>query len=106
MALYAFDGTWNSEKDAGEYDRNTNVVRFKDLYAGPKFFYKGVGTKHGFVGKVAGGAFGVGGHDRIEDAKRDMAKLSPPAIATSTSWVSAAAQHWQCTLPMWSAMTA
>jgi hypothetical protein len=50
------------------------VVRFKDLYAGTKFFYKGVGTKHGFAGKVAGGAFGVGGHDRIEDAKRDMAK--------------------------------
>ena len=74
MALYAFDGTWNSEKDAGEYDRNTNVVRFKDLYTGPKFFYKGVGTKHGFLGKFAGGAFGVGGQDRIEDAKKDMAK--------------------------------
>ena len=74
MALYAFDGTWNSEKDAGEYDRNTNVVRFKDLYAGPKYFYKGVGTRHGFLGKIFGGAFGVGGHDRIEDAKKDMAK--------------------------------
>ena len=74
MALYAFDGTWNSEKDAGEYDRNTNVVRFKDLYTGPKYFYKGVGTKHGFLGKVAGGAFGVGGHDRIEDARKDIAK--------------------------------
>ena len=74
MALYAFDGTWNSEKDAGEYDRNTNVVRFKDLYTGPKFFYKGVGTKHGTMGKFFGGAFGVGGHDRIEDAKKDMAK--------------------------------
>jgi hypothetical protein len=74
MALYAFDGTWNSEKDAGEYDRNTNVVRFKDLYTGSKFFYKGVGTKHGLLGKVAGGAFGVGGHDRIEDARKDMAK--------------------------------
>jgi hypothetical protein len=74
MALYAFDGTWNSEKDAGKYDLNTNVVRFKDLYAGTQFFYKGVGTKHGALGKFAGGAFGVGGHDRIEDAKRDMAK--------------------------------
>jgi hypothetical protein len=74
MALYAFDGTWNSEKDAGEYDRNTNVVRFKDLYTGSKFFYKGVGTKHGTMGKFFGGAFGVGGHDRIEDAKKDMAK--------------------------------
>lgn len=74
MALYAFDGTWNSEKDAGEYDRNTNVVRFKDLYAEQVFFYKGVGTKHGFLGKIAGGAFGVGGHERIEDAKKDVAR--------------------------------
>ena len=68
MALYAFDGTWNTEKDAGRYDLNTNVVRFKDLYSGPKFFYKGLGTKHGTLGKFMGGAFGVGGHDRIEDA--------------------------------------
>lgn len=74
MALYAFDGTWNSEKDAGRYDLNTNVVRFKDLYMGPKFFYKGVGTKHGFVGKIVGGAFGMGGFERIEEAKRDLAE--------------------------------
>ena len=74
MALYAFDGTWNSEKDAGEYDKNTNVVRFKDQYAGTKFFYKGVGTRHGALGKFFGGAFGVGGRDRIEDACRDVAR--------------------------------
>src|SRR6187399_1619522 len=74
MALYAFDGTWNSEKDAGEYDRNTNVVRFKDLYTGTKFFYRGVGTKHGLLGKIVGGAFGVGGHERIEYAKKYMSK--------------------------------
>ncbi len=74
MALYAFDGTWNSEKDAGRYDLNTNVVRFKDLYAGPKFFYRGVGTRHGVVGKIVGGAFGVGGFGRIEDARRDLSR--------------------------------
>jgi len=74
MALYAFDGTWNDEKDAGRYDLNTNVVRFKDLYTGQKFFYKGVGTKHGTLGKIVGGAFGVGGQDRIEDAKKDVAR--------------------------------
>jgi hypothetical protein len=73
MALYAFDGTWNSEKDAGEYDKNTNVVRFKDQYAGTRFFYKGVGTKHGTLGKFFGGAFGVGGHERIEEGRRDLA---------------------------------
>lgn len=72
MALYAFDGTWNKEKDAGRYDLNTNVVRFKDLYQGDKFFFKGVGTKHGALGKFFGGAFGVGGHDRIEDAKKKL----------------------------------
>lgn len=73
MALYAFDGTWNSEKDAGEYDRNTNVVRFKDQYSGYKFFYQGVGTRHGTMGKFFGGAFGVGGRKRIEAARRDVA---------------------------------
>jgi uncharacterized protein (DUF2235 family) len=74
MALYAFDGTWNSEKDTARYDLNTNVVRFKDLYLGTKFFYKGVGTRHGTLGKMLGGAFGVGGHERIEEARRDVAR--------------------------------
>jgi hypothetical protein len=74
MALYAFDGTWNDEKDAGRYDLNTNVVRFKDCYAGTRFFYKGVWTKHGTLGKFLGGAFGVGGHERIDEGKRDIAK--------------------------------
>lgn len=73
MALYAFDGTWNKERDAGEYGKNTNVVRFKDLYTGPKFFYKGVGTKHGKLGKLFGGAFGVGGRERVEDAMANLA---------------------------------
>jgi uncharacterized protein (DUF2235 family) len=74
MALYAFDGTWNSEKDAGKYDRNTNVVRFKDQYDGTSFFYQGVGTRHGAVGKFFGGAFGVGGKERVEIACRDVAR--------------------------------
>jgi hypothetical protein len=74
MALYAFDGTWNSEKDAGKYDLNTNVVRFKDLYEGPSFFYQGIGTRHGLMGKIVGGAFGVGGRERVEEAKRDLAR--------------------------------
>jgi hypothetical protein len=33
MALYAFDGTWNSEKDGEDQQyQNTNVVRFYDAY--------------------------------------------------------------------------
>jgi uncharacterized protein (DUF2235 family) len=73
MALYAFDGTWNNEKDAGQYDLNTNVVRFKDLYAKTRFFYQGIGTKHGLIGKIIGGAFGVGGQERIAEAKQNLA---------------------------------
>ena len=32
MALYAFDGTWNSDHDAGQYGQDTNVVKFARLY--------------------------------------------------------------------------
>ena len=32
MALYAFDGTWNSTKDNDDAYRNTNVVRFYEAY--------------------------------------------------------------------------
>lgn len=39
MALYAFDGTWNEERSAGEYGRNTNVVRFRNAYAGTDAFF-------------------------------------------------------------------
>ena len=30
MALYAFDGTWNTEKTKDNASTNTNVVRFKN----------------------------------------------------------------------------
>ncbi len=72
MALYAFDGTWNQERNAGEYDRNTNVVKFFHAYAANKHGYKGVGTKLGWIGKVVGGAFGAGGKERIANAYRDL----------------------------------
>lgn len=73
MALYAFDGTWNEEKDTGEYGQNTNVVKFRDAYDGKHEFYtKGVGTKHGIIGKIFGGAFGAGGHDRIDEGRKAL----------------------------------
>lgn len=75
MALYAFNGTWNSAKtdDVGTEDdetlENTNVVRFRDAYAGGHGYYcNGVGTRIGFFGKVFGGAFGVGGLQRLDEA--------------------------------------
>jgi hypothetical protein len=43
MALYAFDGTWNSDED--KPCEETNVVRFTELYPGNNTEYvSGVGT--------------------------------------------------------------
>lgn len=74
MALYAFDGTWNEQRDAGLYGLNTNVVRFRDAYRGGSAFYaKGVGTRLGWPGKLLGGAFGAGGKQRIAQARAELA---------------------------------
>ncbi|MCX5726863.1 MAG: DUF2235 domain-containing protein [Candidatus Saganbacteria bacterium] len=75
MALYAFDGTWNMAKDAGEYGRHTNVVAFHNLYTENRCIYNGVGTRYSIIGKILGGAFGVGGKERINRASRDLAKF-------------------------------
>ena len=69
MALYAFDGTWNSIHDGEEADRNTNVKRLCEMYTLPDtvgpFYIAGIGTKFGVVGKAVGGAFGVGAEPRV-----------------------------------------
>src|SRR5262245_56108674 len=89
MTLYAFDGTWNEEHDTGVYGINTNVVEFARAYTGTRqvvqkaaadggptirddFYERGPGTRHGFMGELIGGAFGVGGRERIEEAKRAL----------------------------------
>jgi uncharacterized protein (DUF2235 family) len=75
MALYAFNGTWNSEKTDvettpdNEYLANTNVLKFRDACRnGPGYYTNGVGTRFGRLGRIIGGAFGAGGHDRINEA--------------------------------------
>ena len=66
MALYAFDGTWNS--DEVDDIQDTNVVRFKELYMGNNAEYlEGVGTRFGKVGALLGGLFGTGGRTRIDE---------------------------------------
>jgi hypothetical protein len=66
MALYAFDGTWNSDED--KLVEQTNVVRFTELYVGNNTEYvTGVGTRFGKLGHVLGGLFGSGGHTRIDE---------------------------------------
>jgi len=72
MALYAFDGTWNTDKPNA--DQDTNVVWFHNAYTGSKRYWKGVGTRFSFIGKIVGGINGAGGFERIEDALKELKK--------------------------------
>ena len=66
MSLYAIDGTWNSTRNGEEESRNTNVMQFCKRYTAGVFYEKGVGTRLGFLGRVFGGVFGVGGDSRVD----------------------------------------
>jgi len=75
MALYAFDGTSNTwHTKTSDLKKNTNVVRFYQAYdknCPPTIANKyvpGVGTRFGLLGKVIGGAFGVGELRRVHEA--------------------------------------
>jgi len=73
MALYAFDGTWNVDEIDDEKD--TNVCRFLAAYdeAGVENRYlQGVGTKLGWLGKLAGGITGAGGWGRVLEARAHL----------------------------------
>jgi uncharacterized protein (DUF2235 family) len=75
VALFAFDGTWNDLKTDDvstpevESRFNTNVVRFLQAHLDNKaFHFNGIGTRAGVVGRLVGGAFGVGGRSRVGEA--------------------------------------
>lgn len=73
MALYAFDGTWNSAKTDDESGpNNTNVYRFYQAYHRHSntndFYVPGVGTRWDKIGRIVGGLFGVGELPRIDEA--------------------------------------
>lgn len=74
MGLYAFDGTWNSEKTGDSTLANTNVVRFKNVYqantGSQECYVAGIGTRHRLIGKIIGGAFGAGQLPRLNEAYR------------------------------------
>ncbi len=79
MALYAFDGTWNSAKDSEDpQHQNTNVFRFYQAYHKRSntddFYMPGVGTRFDVIGKVLGGVFGLGELPRINDAYDHVCK--------------------------------
>ena len=67
MALYAFDGTW--QQDEQDYEKDTNVVWFRDAYDdGGVFYAPGVGTRMGWIGKIFGAITGAGGRKRVKQA--------------------------------------
>ena len=73
MALYAFDGTWNTKKDKeDETHHNTNVVKLHAAYekaSGEKQYYvEGVGTRWDMIGAALGGVFGLGERPRLNEA--------------------------------------
>src|SRR4030088_3402412 len=77
MALYAFDGTWNSDKDNDDSYSETNVVRVFHAYdansqptnPGVKNFYvAGIGTRLGGIGRAIGGGLGAGELPRLNEA--------------------------------------
>jgi hypothetical protein len=76
MGLYAFDGTWNSEKTGDNTATNTNVVRFKNAYQAnsgvQQCYVAGIGTRHKLIGKIIGGAFGAGELPRLNEAYRRL----------------------------------
>jgi len=79
MALYAFDGTWQSAKETEDSQyTNTNVYRFYDTYHkrsnADDFYVAGVGTRFDQVGRIVGGVFGLGELARIDEAYAHLCK--------------------------------
>jgi uncharacterized protein (DUF2235 family) len=78
MALYAFDGTGNEDREGD--DRDSNVLDFFRGYDDPlknrdpkeeggSLYLKGIGTRpRTSIGRKIGIAFGIGGHRRVRQA--------------------------------------
>jgi uncharacterized protein (DUF2235 family) len=72
MAIYAFDGTWNSDKDGT--DKDTNVCKFAQACPSSVsvLYQTGVGTRFGVAGRIIGGITGAGALDRINKAMSEL----------------------------------
>lgn len=79
MALYAFDGTWNTaKKEEDPQYKHTNVFRLYEAYgkhSGTDDLYvQGVGTRWDLVGRIIGGFFGAGELPRLDEAYQHLCK--------------------------------
>jgi uncharacterized protein (DUF2235 family) len=75
MSLYAFDGTWSLDREAREYGRNSNVVKFRDAYTEAGIFFSAAAASRvGLVGKLIGGALGTSAADQVRTAFDDLCR--------------------------------
>ena len=82
MALYAFDGTGNEDREGTE--RDSNVLNFFNAYQDPlknsdpkadrgSLYLEGIGLRANTgLGEKVAEAFGLGGHSRLRDARRRL----------------------------------
>ena len=103
MALYAFDGTWNTAKDGEDpqLPRTPTSSRFFEAYhahSGTNDFYvAGVGTRYDAAGRIVGGLFGVGELPRLNEAYDHLCANWANGDRSSTSSASAAARRRRST---------
>lgn len=69
--LIAFDGSWAEDYPDRARD-DTNVGWMARNYRGPVHYFAGVGERGGLVGKILGGALGIGFRDRIREAAHNL----------------------------------
>jgi hypothetical protein len=70
-----FDGTWNSTTltDDVEQEDETNVTKFYGAYEDEqKWYIAGPSTRFGKIGRIIGGAAGVGGRTRVAKAYKQL----------------------------------
>ena len=90
MALYAFDGTGNDDKEGFDHDSNP-LFFFQGFQDATKnsdpnvplgsLYLNGIGERaKEIVGKSVAEAFGIGGHERINDALASKLMLSYKGI--------------------------
>src|SRR6188508_2520634 len=84
MALYAFDGTGNEDREGT--DRDSNVLNFFRAYQDPlknddpkkergSLYLVGIGIRaHTDIGDKVAEAFGLGGLTRVKDARHRLDK--------------------------------
>ena len=69
--LVSFDGTW-AEDTFGNPKNDTVCSRLTERFLGRYRYVPGVGTRMGLVGRLVGGAFGLGSKDRVQEVERTV----------------------------------